>query len=221
MASAASGHLQLRDGSRLPIADGMSTKTFAAWLDAPGIADMFRLPYLRGRPAANPAKDSDPGRARNAALFEKLYGRCQQGEVEKNLVQVDWLSGKNGGKIRFNKRQGAAAALAAVSRDLDKLPDTFTKFLVPAGGGYVCRPIAGTDRVSAHGYGIAIDIAVKPSHYWRWGKADASGAPIYQNAIPFEIVDIFERHGFIWGGKWYHYDTMHFEYRPELIKPQR
>jgi hypothetical protein len=30
-----------------------------------------------------------------------------------------------------------------------------------------------------------------------------------------ERVEIFERHGFIWGGKWYHYDTMHFEYRPE------
>jgi D-alanyl-D-alanine carboxypeptidase len=24
-------------------------------------------------------------------------------------------------------------------------------------------------------------------------------------------------YGFIWGGKWYHYDTMHFEYRPELM----
>ncbi|MEJ2663631.1 MAG: M15 family metallopeptidase, partial [Spirochaetia bacterium] len=27
----------------------------------------------------------------------------------------------------------------------------------------------------------------------------------------------FEKYGFIWGGKWYHYDTMHFEYRPELL----
>ena len=32
-----------------------------------------------------------------------------------------------------------------------------------------------------------------------------------------EIVRIFEKHGFIWGGRWYHYDTMHFEYRPELL----
>ena len=43
--------------------------------------------------------------------------------------------------------------------------------------------------------------AAKPSHH-------DSGS---------EIVDIFERHGFIWGGKWYHYDTMHFEHRPELL----
>ncbi|NUM57423.1 MAG: M15 family metallopeptidase, partial [Bdellovibrionaceae bacterium] len=27
----------------------------------------------------------------------------------------------------------------------------------------------------------------------------------------------FESEGFIWGGKWNHYDTMHFEYRPELF----
>ena len=39
----------------------------------------------------------------------------------------------------------------------------------------------------------------------------------YVNRIPKEIVKVFEKHGFIWGGRWYHYDTMHFEYRPELI----
>ena len=35
--------------------------------------------------------------------------------------------------------------------------------------------------------------------------------------IPKEIVDVFEKYGFIWGGRWYHYDTMHFEYRPEFL----
>ena len=30
-------------------------------------------------------------------------------------------------------------------------------------------------------------------------------------------VDAFEAEGFIWGGRWLHYDTMHFEYRPELL----
>jgi hypothetical protein len=32
-------------------------------------------------------------------------------------------------------------------------------------------------------------------------------------------MDAFEAEGFIWGGRWYHYDTMHFEYRPELLSP--
>ncbi len=65
-----------------------------------------------------------------------------------------------------------------------------------------------------HAYGVAIDINVALSDYWRWSGGE--GAP-YRNRIPFEIVEIFERHGFIWGGKWGHFDTMHFEYRPELM----
>ncbi len=47
--------------------------------------------------------------------------------------------------------------------------------------------------------------------------AQKDGAYAYKNEIPMEIVRIFEKHGFIWGGKWHHYDTMHFEYRPELL----
>ena len=43
------------------------------------------------------------------------------------------------------------------------------------------------------------------------------GRYAYRNRIPWEIVEVFEKHGFVWGGKWYHYDTMHFEYRPEII----
>jgi D-alanyl-D-alanine carboxypeptidase len=37
--------------------------------------------------------------------------------------------------------------------------------------------------------------------------------------VPAAIVHVFEHNGFIWGGRWYHYDTMHFEYRPELLDP--
>jgi hypothetical protein len=68
--------------------------------------------------------------------------------------------------------------------------------------------------MSMHGYGAAIDLNRTFSEYWLWQK---SKDPIsYRNRMPHEIVDIFERHGFISGGKWYHYDTMHFEYWPEL-----
>ena len=90
-------------------------------------------------------------------------------------------------------------------------------YLFPSAGTYNCRVIAGTDRVSAHGHGIAIDIALKHSDYWRNAAPGKDGAYAYKNEIPMEIVRIFEKHGFIWGGRWYHYDTMHFEYRPELL----
>ena len=67
------------------------------------------------------------------------------------------------------------------------------------------------------GFGTAIDVAAAHSQYWLRAKLGAGGHIAYKNEIPLEIVRIFEAHGFIWGGKWYHYDTMHFEYRPELI----
>jgi hypothetical protein len=63
-----------------------------------------------------------------------------------------------------------------------------------------------------------VDIATGPSHYWLWER---TGAGEYKNSIPRAIVEIFEKHGFIWGGAWYHFDTMHFEYRPELLLKAR
>lgn len=206
-----------RDGARMPLDDGKGDKSFEQWLATPDIADTFAIPYPAGADATPPAVDIDPGRARNAPFFDKLYGDCRKGEVEKNLVRVDWLPRRGKQRLPFNRRNGAAAALAAVSRDLDAMPSSLDVFLVPSAGTYNCRVIAGTDRVSAHGHGIAIDIALKHAHYWRDAMSGKDAPVTFKNEIPMDIVRIFERHGFIWGGRWYHYDTMHFEYRPELL----
>jgi len=206
-----------RDGTRTPLDDGKGDKSPARWLAEPDIADMFAIPYPAGTESSPPGKDIDPGRARDAAFFAKVYGDCRKGEVEKNLTPVAWLPKRTRQRLPFNRINGAAAALAAVSRDLDELPPSFDVFLAPSAGTYNCRVIAGTDRVSAHGYGIAIDIALKRSDYWRNASPRADGTIAYRNEVPMDIVRTFERHGFIWGGRWYHYDTMHFEYRPELL----
>ena len=100
-------------------------------------------------------------------------------------------------------------------RELDELPDRFLKYLKPNSGTYDCRKVARSTARSAHAWGAAIDIDSAQSDYWRW--SGNLRAPVWKNRIPIEIVRIFERHGFIWGGRWYHYDTMHFEYRPELL----
>ncbi|MCA1755657.1 MAG: M15 family metallopeptidase [Spirochaeta sp.] len=31
------------------------------------------------------------------------------------------------------------------------------------------------------------------------------------------MLEVFERHGFVWGGKWLSFDPIHFEYRPEVL----
>ena len=201
-----------RDGTRMPVSDGIAGKDFDTLLAKPDIDDMFAMPYRPGPIEANPALNEDPGRVRYEPLFLKMYGDCKKGEVEKRLRPVAWVSGT----VRFTDVNGAAEHLAAVVADLKKLPGALTKYLVPSAGTYVCRTIAGTDRRSMHAYGAAIDINTAYSDYWLW-SAPKSGAIPYRNRIPFEIAEVFERHGFVWGAKWYHYDTMHFEYRPELL----
>ena len=211
-----------RDGTRMPLDDGRKVKTHDEWLANPDIEDMLHQPYpIAGTGPAEPAPNSDPGRARNAAFFDKMYGDCRKGDVKAKLETIIWLPSSTRQKLQITAVNGAAKRLDAISHELEKLPPRFHKFLAPAGGTYNCRVIAGTDRTSAHGWGIASDIAVAQSDYWRWaqGGGKGSGKIAFRNRIPFEIVEIFERHGFIWGGRWYHYDTMHFEYRPELLPP--
>ncbi|MBA2125398.1 hypothetical protein DLM45_04050 [Hyphomicrobium methylovorum] len=204
------------DGTRLLFDDGKA-KSAEERLADPDIDDMFRQPYPWGASLTPPEHDSDPGRARNAAFFSKIYGDCRKPGFARSLARVAWLPKRSKQTLLFTTVNGAAKKLQAVSDELDALPSKFDVFLVPSAGTYICRPIAGTNRLSAHGYGIAIDIGVKRSDYWRWNKHGANGAPRYRNEVPEEIVKIFEKHGFIWGGRWYHYDTMHFEYRPELV----
>ena len=206
-----------KDGTRMRIDDGKGAKTFDALLDDPDIKDMFLMKYPLGRHGLAPAVNFDPGRIRYAPLYKKMYGDCRAGEVLANAVNVVWLPGNYGKNLKFSKTNGAAAALQRVSDELDKLPARFLTYLRPTQGTYNCRLVAGTNRESTHGLGIAIDIAAAHTHYWLWSKPDADGRLLYRNEVSWEIVEIFEKHGFIWGGKWYHYDTMHFEYRPEIV----
>jgi len=221
--SALAGHddkvLRWRDGTIMPISDGTGSKTFPELLRRASIIDQFRIPYPRGPLERPPAVDADPGRFRNTAFFTKMYGDCRAGQVTPHLASLTWLpktsANKAGKTIRITSLNGVDEQLRAVSAEIDALPEKIKRAAFPIAGTYNCRPIADTGQPSPHGYGIAIDLNLAFSDYWFWRPHE--GRIPYRNRMPQEIVSIFERHGFIWGGKWYHYDTMHFEYRPELL----
>jgi len=206
-----------KDGTRMAFDDGKGTKPFATLLEARDLEDMFYVGYPLGRGGLPPAHNNDPGRVRFRPLFDKMYGDCTRGEVERNLAEVIWLPSKGAQRLKATRVNGVADKLQAASNELDRLPERFSKYLTPSAGTYHCRPIAGTKRISAHGSGTAIDLSTSHADYWFWTKPGPDGRYAYKNRVPWEIVDIFERHGFIWGGKWHHYDTMHFEYRPEIL----
>jgi hypothetical protein len=91
--------------------------------------------------------------------------------------------------------------------------------------GYSWRPIAGTASLSYHSYGAAIDFVPRSTAgketYWRWARErypEWYALPYDRRLMPPEsFVSAFEKRGFIWGGKWFYFDTMHFEYRPEIL----
>jgi len=91
--------------------------------------------------------------------------------------------------------------------------------------GWSWRNIAETQSRSYHSYGLAIDLIPKSwggrETYWLWTtrtRADWWNVS-YNNRFhpPDAVIKAFEKFGFIWGGKWTLYDTMHFEYRPEIL----
>lgn len=212
------GTILFRDGTRMAVSDGKVGKSAAERPRTPDVDDMFAEPYVAGRPARPPRAGEDPGRTRYEPFFDRIYGDCSRGEVTPRMRDVAWMPDRKGGTVRVTTENGVADQLEKVVRDLKALPPAMTRYLVPSAGTYNCRTIAGTGQRSMHAYGIAIDIATPMADYWRWGGGKGAA---YRNRIPFEIVEIFERHGFIWGGKWSHFDTMHFEYRPELLPPAR
>jgi len=205
----------LRDGTRLGAGRDDPATQFAARLSHASILDIFHQAYPAGAPLAPPAMDFDPGRYRNKAFFDAVYGDCRKSEVEKNLVSLVWLPKGWGQTIRFTRVGHAADRLREVSAEIDALPAPLRHAAWPIAGTSACRGVADQGQPSMHAYGAAIDLNLAVSNYWLWDSP--KGAPVWRNRMPGAIVDIFERHGFIWGGRWYHYDTMHFEYRPELV----
>jgi hypothetical protein len=91
--------------------------------------------------------------------------------------------------------------------------------------GWSWRNIADTQSRSYHSYGLAVDVLPKSyggkETYWLWAsnrKIDWWNISYNERFHPpAAVIKAFEKYGFIWGGKWLDFDTMHFEYRPEIL----
>jgi hypothetical protein len=202
------------DGTAM-VWDDDTAKSAEELLAHADIEDMFHYVYpgaVQG--PLTPATDFDPGRVRNEAFFKKLYGENAK-TVAKHVVDVKWLPKLKGGTVQMTTVFGIDALIGKVSDELQN-DAALSKYGLKPGGGFVWRFIAGTTQLSEHSFGIALDVNVGYSDYWRWAKPVKGTIP-YKNRIPLAIAALFEKYGFVWGGRWYHYDTMHFEYRPELL----
>lgn len=205
----------LKDGTIFPYATSLSKTTWDEKINNTDLETQLSQSYDAGGIDTPPSYLFDPGRLRYQPFFQAIYGK-DKSSIEKNLVSIKWPTLKGSKKLQVNAVGGVDKKLYAIGQEIAKLPHS-DRIWAEGACTYEYRVIKDTDRLSMHSFGIAIDLAPTKTQYWK-GEATSETAKIgYKNTMPLSIVRIFEKHGFIWGGRWYHYDTMHFEYRPELL----
>lgn len=217
VSSADESALLLTDGTRLPYRTPSSKTSWNDKIDHGDLATQLEQRYDAGGSQIPPAYLHSPGRLRYQPFFQALYGKDKKA-IEKNLVTITWPTLKGSVKLPVTKIGGVDKKLYAIGQEISALPKN-ERIWAEGATTYAYRVIKDTDRLSMHSFGIAIDLAPSTTQYWKDEASSETARIGYRNTMPLSIVRIFEKHGFIWGGRWYHYDTMHFEYRPELLAP--
>lgn len=203
-------YLIMKSGNRI-LYDDKKNKTIQEKINNPDLQDMMEQQYNLKN--INDIANEDPGRIRHYQLLKEVYGNTKK-EIEANLKNL-----KFGNKYyAFNSKNNAYENLNKSMNEvinICKVDNTVYNYIYPISGTFNYRVISGTNRLSPHSFGIAIDLASNKSDYWKWASKEAGKKRL--NSYPKNIVKIFENNNFIWGGKWKHFDILHFEYRPEFI----
>lgn len=205
-------YLLMKSGKKI-IYDDKKQKNHEEKLNNPDLQDMLEQIYPLGNVTKLMDTNFDPGRSRVYALTGDIYG-SSRGQIEKNLMMVH----TNYGSFQFNKNNKAGESLGDAFKELSeraKKNRNISSFLSPCSGTFNYRIIAGTGRLSPHAFGTAVDLASDKRDYWKWASREQGEKRLLSYSK--DVVDVFEKNNFVWGGKWGHFDILHFEYRPEII----
>ncbi|GHV73834.1 hypothetical protein AGMMS49940_11360 [Spirochaetia bacterium] len=171
----------------------------------------------RGRLSPNPG-------ARRSPFYETLWQARSREEAFSQQQRITFL----GWSVRIHRNIAAplnrAEARIAALAEKDPEIQGWIKSLHSI-TAWNWRNIAGSENRSFHAYGAAVDLLMKAQPgmetYWQWTAAKGidwrTVPPEKRQSPPAAVIRIFEEQGFIWGGRWPWYDTMHFEYHPELL----
>jgi hypothetical protein len=176
-----------------------------------------RMKSVLGNRRARPPKQSPD-------FFDTLWDAHNRSESYDNLVRIRFL-----GRVVLVHR-GIAERLGKVEARIQEAAktDPALQSWIDNIGSVVAwnwRNVAASVSRSFHSYAIAVDIQPKSTRglqtYWQW-TADSDpewyAVPYSERFHPPEpAIKAFEAYGFCWGGKWPLFDTMHFEYRPEIM----
>ncbi|MBU3158638.1 M15 family metallopeptidase [Clostridium frigoris] len=209
-------YLIMKSGKKLCY-DDKKVKTIQEKLINPDLQDTLEQIYPLSPTKEIMISDFDPGRYRSYGLLHEVYGESKE-IIENNLTKVNIIYNN----YQFNKKNKASNSLKTVMEEINpilKMDQNLRNCLLPCSGTFNYRVISGTSRLSPHSFGIAIDLASDKRDYWKWATKDAGEKRLMSYSS--ELVKIFEKNNFVWGGKWSHFDILHFEYRPEIILKAR
>lgn len=205
-------YIIMKDGTKI-IYDDKKSKMYEDKVVNADLEDMLFQGYSITMIEEVMDNNIDPGRIRNYNLLNAMYGDTQE-KIEKNLKSIETYYGS----VMFTTVNGASKKLQDALNSISeaaKENSIINDYVSPLSGGYNYRYIQDTGLLSPHSYGIAVDLKRDDSDYWKWVSKEKGSQRIKK--YPKEIVEAFEAQGFIWGGKWSHFDILHFEYRPEII----
>ena len=161
---------------------------------------------------------------RHPGFLNSLW-RIYDRETSWARVKTTWFLG-----FKMQIHRDLLEDLAAVEEEIQRrmlVDSSLTRFVRSLNriDGYNWRQIAETETLSVHSYGVALDLILNTSGgkevYWLWTQN--KGLKFYNTPYksrfspPDSFIKAFEKQGFIWGGKWLFFDTIHFEYRPEIM----
>ena len=215
-------------GRLLPEADRAQWQEFAALPFYPYPLELPPLPELDEQTASRlrqRVRDNqmNPPR-RNEAFLSALLQAPNRTETEARLISVEVAGFTVTVHERLREPLGLAGKELMSLRLTDPDVAAFLKGIREM-NGYNYRFVEGTRSRSFHSYGLAIDLIPKSykgrNAYWRWAMTETPDWWTIPYAkrwmLPLPVVQAFEHQGFVWGGKWLYFDTMHFEYRPEIL----
>ncbi len=184
--------------------------------------EMMRMRYAGDGPGDNVWIE----RGRHQAFYEALYGVTSLQEADRAMERTTFLGyGTRVHPMLIEPLQRVEADIYDAASD-DESVAAFVRNIRQVSGFY-WRDIFGSASRSFHSYGAAVDLLPRNWRggfgYWRWaqqsGVVEWWSLPLQLRfTVPQPIVDAFERHDFVWGGKWVGFDPIHFEYRPEVIR---
>lgn len=217
------------DGKFLPLEELVNKDLYSPFLykypkEIPDPQNFTQEDITRIKEFTDPQNRTE-GKGTPQFLYNLIYNVETRNSTEAHIKSHNFIGKKTNAHEFIHKKLDLVQTDIFIASKTDSETKEFLDKLLSA-DSYAWRSISDSGNRSFHSMGLAIDVLPKgwgqKNLYWAWRRdIDLQNWMLLDLERrwmpPAKVIQIFEKHGFIWGGKWIIWDNMHFEYRPEVI----